>query len=151
MMLLFALMALQDGPLSLRLAAVQKDAVFIDTKSISREGPRRSFRILRIVTGDNPINGDRFYGGWQKVVVDCQAKTFRALTFASLRENGVTGPESALPGKPFAIAGGSVEEGLRKAACDSRYYSPDRAGSVEEAASLGRQRIEDAIDAQLGR
>jgi hypothetical protein len=141
---------LQPASLDLRLAAVGRDAVFVETNGMTQSGPKRAFRILRIVPGGEPIGGELFYGGWQQVNLDCEAKTFTGLTFQSLRESGVAGPEQpsrriqALP-----IAGGSIEEGLRQAVCEGSYRFGDRAASVPEAAKIGRQRIEDEIDRQI--
>lgn len=147
---LLLVLALQAATPDLRLAAVARDAVFVDASGIVADGQSRAFRILRIVEGGEPIGGELFYGGWQRVSIDCAAKTYTALSFQSVRESGVLGPEQASRRiEALPIASGSVEEGLRLAVCDGQYKFTDRATTIPDAARIGRQRIDDEIDRQI--
>jgi hypothetical protein len=142
---LFLALGLQAEPLSLRLAAVGRDAVFVDTAGVARDGPRRTVRLLRIVAAGEPIAGELYYGGWQKAEVDCRKRTFRPLSFTSLRESGAVGPERPDAKAAYPIVRGGIEDGVRRAVCDGRYRSKDQPRSIAEAAAFGRERIDENL------
>ena len=137
--------------LELRLAAVGRDAVFVEPASVVAEGDRRTFRALRIVAGGEPIAGELYYGGWQRAAIDCRKRTFHDLSFQSLRESGAVGPDRPSNEAPYPIVRGSVEDGLADAVCRRRYLNRDAPASVAEAARLGRLRIEENTQTLLRR
>jgi hypothetical protein len=138
--LVFATAAHAQGP-DLALTWLGRDAVFVEMASIRKTGDQATFRALRIVDGEDAINGERFLGGWQAASIDCRARTFRALSFASLRESGVVGPEQVLHGEAYPIAGGSAEAGMESAVCRNAPAYGERASSVDEAVRVGRAKL----------
>ena len=94
-----------------------------------------------IVDGEDAIAGERFLGGWQAAKIDCRTRTFRGVSFASLRENGVAGPELPIYTAPYPIAGGSAEAGMEAAVCDGAPPYAERASSVADAVRIGRTKL----------
>ena len=125
----------------LALTWLGRDAVFVDMTSIQKTGDDAAFRLLRIVDGEDTIAGERFLGGWQSAKIDCRTRTFRGVSFASLRENGVAGPELPIYTAPYPIAGGSAEAGMEAAVCDGAPPYAERASSVADAVRIGRTKL----------
>ena len=125
----------------LALTWIGRDAVFVDMTSIQKTGDDAAFRLLRIVDGEDAIAGERFLGGWQSATIDCRTRTFRGVSFASLRENGAAGPEQAINAPPYPIAGGSAEAGMEAAVCNGAPPYAERASSVADAVRVGRAKL----------
>lgn len=138
--MVFTAPAFAQAPM-LALTWLGRDAVFVELGSIRKDGDQATFRTLRIVDGEDAIDGERYLGGWQRAWIDCRARTFRAVTFMSLRESGVEGPEQTLRGEAYPIASASAEAGMEAAVCRDAPTYEDRAGSVAEALRIGRGRL----------
>ena len=128
----------------LRPVQVGRFAQFLDLGSLTRDGDLASFRYLLVVADDFEAGGERFWGGWSSMTIDCKARTADLTGFQSVRVGGSEGPKTvdAQPGWPIAPA--SLEAALAAAACGGKQVleRPD-VGSVVEAVELGREWLED--------
>jgi len=123
----------------LRPVQVGRFAHFLDLGALERDGDLARFRYLLVVADDFEAGGERFWGGWSSMVIDCKTRTADMTGFQSVRVGGSEGPKTVdrQPGWPIAV--GSLEAALAEAACDGKRVleRPDVA-SVAEAVTLGR-------------
>jgi len=124
----------------LRPVQVARFAQFLDLGVLERDGDLARFRYLLVVADDFEAGGERFWGGWSSMTIDCKARTADLTGFQSVRVGGTEGPKT-VDGQPgWPIAAGSLDAVLADVACKGG-QPLDRAdaASVTEAVRLGRQ------------
>ena len=128
----------------LRPVQVGRFAQFLDLGSLERDGDLARFHYLLVVADDFEAGGERFWGGWSSMTIDCKARTADLTGFQSVRVGGSEGPKTADAQPGWPIAPGSLEAALADAACDGeRVLERPDVGNVAEAVELGRAWLEE--------
>lgn len=135
-----SLNAPKDG---FQLVYLGRDAIFVESATLVRQGPVVSFRALRVQDSQFKAEEVAFLGGYARTQINCATRNYRLLTFQSLKPGFVTGPESTIRGEGFIIAGGSAEEAIASAVCDGKPAYRVRAKTAAEAVEIGRKRLDD--------
>ncbi|WP_369059350.1 hypothetical protein ABOZ73_17325 [Caulobacter sp. 73W] len=134
--------------LSLKLVDVGRYAAFVDEAGITWSGRTAKLRVLQVVETDFIAAGEAYWGGWQALTIDCDARTLVRNAYASIRATGREGPLSGAPTPTEPIPGGGMEEAAAKLVCDGHAPFPAvrTAESVEEAVRIGRPLIESGAE-----
>lgn len=124
------------------LAYLGRDAIFIDSASVVRDGEAVSFRSLRVQDSQFKAGETIYLGGFARARLDCRTRTYQLVSFQSIKPGFVLGPDSAVRPNPFPIASGSPEAAMAHALCDRKPAYAVHAATADDAVAIGRKRLD---------
>lgn len=134
--------------LSLKLVDVGRYAAFVDEGGIVWTGRTAKLRVLQVVETDFVAAGEAYWGGWQALIIDCDARTLIRDGYSSIRATGREGPLRGKPTSPEPIPGGGMEEAAARLVCNGHAPFPavPVAEDIEQAVRIGRPLIESGAE-----
>lgn len=120
---------------------VGRFAHYADMASLRREGDTALMRELQVAERGFRVSEVVYVGGWSRWAFDCRLKAVDRLDFASLREDGVEGPETADDAPPYPAAPGGDAAELLAVACGEA--APVEALTLDEAVRRGQEALRD--------